>query len=357
MHQPRWKALFICGSLNQTRQMHQIAQALPECDPFYTPYYGDGFVEACRRLGLIDFTILGWPWRKKCMRYLRRHGLRMDHEGRRLGNEYDLVVTCSDVLMPKNISGPNQDRPVVAVQEGITDPQGFWFWARKVLPFVVPRWAAGTAWTGTSNAYSKMCVASDGYRDHFVALGADPDKLVVTGIPNFDDCARYRDNDFPQRDYVLVCTSDTRETLKFDNRRRFIARAVTIAAGRPLIFKLHPNEDPVRSRREILRLAPQAQVFHEGCAEEMVANAQVLICQYSTLAFVGLALGKEVHSYFDVDQLARLLPRQGGGAAAEIAQVCRDLVAETAGARSTTAREKAAAASEHRALPTAEVAS
>lgn len=350
MQQPRWKALFICGSLNQTRQMHQIAQGLPECDAFYTPYYGDGFVELCRRFGLIDFTILGWPWRKKCMRYLRRQGLRMDHEGARLGNDYDLVVTCSDVLMPRNIL----DRPVVAVQEGITDPEGFWFWARRLLPFV-PRWAAGTAWTGTSNQYTRMCVASDGYRDHFVRLGADADKLVVTGIPNFDNCARYHDNDFPHRDYVLVCTSDTRETLKFDNRRRFITRAVAIAAGRQLIFKLHPNEDPERSTREIQRWAPGALVFHKGSAEEMVANAQVLICQYSTLAFVGLALGKEVHSYFDLDDLKRRLPLQGGGAAGRIAQVCRDVVAETAPVRE--ARRRAHADEAAAALSTAGAAS
>ncbi len=325
MQRRRPKALFICGSVNQTRQMHQIARALPDFEAFYTSYYADGFVEHCRRLGLIDFTILGWPWRRKCIRYLRQHGLPMDHEGSRLGNDYDLVVTSSDVLMPENIRG----KRVVAVQEGITDPERFWFWLRRFLPFV-PRWAAGTAWTGTSNLYDKFCVASEGYRDHFIAKGADADRIVVTGIPNFDDCARYRQNDFPLRDYVLVCTSDTRETLKFDNRKRFIQRAVALAAGRPLVFKLHPNENRVRSIGEIERWAPGARVFTEGSAEEMVANSSVLICQYSTLAFVGLALGKEVHSYFDLAELKRLLPLQGGGAALAIAEVCRGLVAEKA---------------------------
>lgn len=324
--QRRFKALFICGSVNQTRQMHQVALNLPECEAFYTAYYGDGFVELCRRLGFIDFTILGWPWRKKCLRYLRANRLPMDHEGARLGIDYDLVVTSSDVLMPKNIL----HRRIVAVQEGITDPEGFWYWARKILPFIVPRWAAGTAWTGTSNQYDRFCVASEGYKDHFVERGADGSKLVVTGIPNFDNCARYFENDFPHRGYVLVCTSDTRETLKFDNRRRFIERAVELAAGRPLFFKLHPNEDFERSTREIKRYAPEARIFTTGSAEEMVANCQVLICQYSTLAFVGLALGKEVHSYFGLERLKRLLPLQSGGRAAErIAEVCRGLLAES----------------------------
>src|SRR5262249_30896868 len=154
------------------------------------------------------------------------------------------------------------------------------------------------------------CVASPGYRDLFARKGADPERIVVTGIPNFDDCQRYRQNDFPDRDYVLVCTSDTRETMKFDNRARFIRRCVKIAAGRPMIFKLHPNENWKRNTREINRWAPGAKVLTRGSAEEMVANSSVLIVQYSTLAYVGLALGKEVHAYADVEQLRRLLPLQ-----------------------------------------------
>ena len=50
--------------------------------------------------------------------------------------------------------------------------------------------------------------------------------------------------------------------------------------------------------------------------------------QYSTLAYVGLALGKEVHSYFDLDDLRRLMPDQHGRAAEKIARVCREVVAE-----------------------------
>lgn len=348
MQRPRKKALFVCGSVNQTKQMHQVALQLPEVDAYYTSYFSDGFVELCRRLRLIDFTILGWQWRRKCMRYLRAHGLRMDHEGTRLGIDYDLVVTSSDVLMPKSIL----DKRIVGVQEGITDPERFWYWVRKVLPFF-PRWAAGTAWTGTSNLFDRFCCASEGYREHFIERGADPSKLVVTGIPNFDDCAKYRDNTFPHRDYVLVCTSDTRETWKFDNRKRFIQRAVAIAAEKkqPLFFKLHPNENRARSTAEINRWAPGAKVFYDGSAEEMVANASTLICQYSTLAFVGLALEKEVHSYFGLEKLRRLLPLQCGGLAAyNIAEVCRGLLAES------PATAKGMGDRESGAMPTVEAA-
>ena len=79
----------------------------------------------------------------------------------------------------------------------------------------------------------------------------------------------------------------------------------------------------------------------------MVANARVVICQYSTLAFVGLALGKEVHSYFDLDDLRRLLPLQGGTAAARIADVCRDLLAAYAASGTTDAGRSRAAATPH----------
>ncbi|MDX2021992.1 MAG: hypothetical protein SF187_17275 [Deltaproteobacteria bacterium] len=313
------RVLFICGSLNQTRQMHKIAQRLPGCEATFSPYYCDGLVEQLRRTGILEFTILGWRRRKECLRYLRQHRLPLDHEGKR--GPYDLVVTCSDVIIPRNIKASR----VVAVQEGITDPEQFWYWARRIFPFI-PRWTSGTAWTGTSNEYDRMCVASEGYRQLFAKRGGDATKMVVTGIPNFDNCQEYFINDFPHHGYVLVCTSDARETLKFDSRARFLKRALRIAAGRRLIFKLHPNEDWNRATQEIKAVAPEALVFTTGCAEEMVANCNVLVCQYSTLAFVGVALGKEVHSYYKLDELQRLLPEQHGRAAEEIAKVCRGVL-------------------------------
>lgn len=315
------RVLFICGSVNQTSQMHQIARELPELEASFTPYYCDGPLELMRRAGMLGFTILGAPWRRDCMAYLEREGLPVDLDGQR--GPYDLVLTCSDLVVPHNV----RRQPLVLVQEGMTDPERFWYWTRKILPFL-PLWSCGTSGTGLSGLYDRFCVASEGYRDLFARKGADPRRIVVTGIPNFDDCQRYRNNTFPQRGHVLVCTSDTRETLKFDNRKRFIRRAVQIAAGRPLIFKLHPNENWSRNTREIRRWAPGAQVFTGGSAEEMVANCDVLIVQYSTLAYVGLALGKEVHAYADLDELRRLLPLQGGGAARSIAAVCRGLLAE-----------------------------
>jgi hypothetical protein len=313
------RILFICGSINQTTQMHQIAGHLRDYNQFFTPYYTDGFLELLRRRRLLEFTILGDKLRERCSRYLESHNLPIDGRGGRGG--YDLVVTCSDLLVQKNI----RTSRIVLVQEGILDPAGRALELCKRFP-ALPLWLAGTATTGLSGHYERFCVASEGYRDYFASHGAPKDRIVVTGIPNFDECERYRTNRFPHRHFVLVCTSDARETFKGDDRRGFISRALAIAAGRLLIFKLHPNENAARATREIHRHAPSALVFARGSAEEMIANCDVLVTQYSSTVFVGLALGKEVHSYFDLETLKRLMPMQGGRAAFAIARVCREIL-------------------------------
>src|SRR5687767_2636388 len=96
----RNKALFICGSINQTTQMHQIARELPEVDAFFTPYYGDREVELMRALGALESTIGGNKLRGRCFEYLREHGLPIDDGGRR--GDYDLVLHCSDLVWPSN---------------------------------------------------------------------------------------------------------------------------------------------------------------------------------------------------------------------------------------------------------------
>lgn len=314
------RVLFICGSIHQTKQMLAIASQLPDVDAWFTPYYVDGVMEWCRRRGLIDMTIAGGPWSKLCLEHLQKHGASIDYQGARGG--YDLVLTAQDAFVPKNATRSK----LLLVQEGMTDPEDFMYRVIKRFPFV-PRWLCSTAAFGLSDAYDRFCVGSEGYRDFFARKGVRPEKMVVTGIPNFDDCEKYRANDFPHRDYVLVCTSDARETFKLDDRKKFLREARRIAAGRPMIFKLHPNEKWERATREIRAIAPDALVYTTGSAEEMVANCSVLVVEYSTLSYVALALGKEVHSHFDVDVLRRLLPWQNGGrAAANVARECRQLL-------------------------------
>jgi hypothetical protein len=317
------RALFICGSMNQTTQLHAVARQLRTihaCEPWFSPYYLDGPLEVARRAGLLEFTPPGCKLRSRCLEHLVRHGLRVDDGGHR--HDYDLVVLCSDLFVPHNVRG----RPTVLVQEGILDPIGLRFQLCRRLP-ALPRWIAGTATTGLSGLFDHFCVASDGYRDLFARHGVPADRLVVTGIPNFDDCAQYLDNDFPYRGYVLVCTSDARETMKLlDNRRAFLRWAKQIARRRPVLFKLHPNEHVERATREIHAVFPRAMVLAKGSAEEMIANADAVVTQYSSVVFVGIALGREVHSYFDVPTLRRLAPVQNGMGARNIAEVCAGLL-------------------------------
>ena len=318
----RKKILFIGGSLNMTRMTHAVARHLQdEFDCWFTPYYSDGlynFVATHTRL--TDFTVLGGGnFRRQTDAYLREHDLPVDYRGE--AREYDLYVTTTDLLVPRNL----RDRPFILIQEGMTDPEGFMY--HMVRWFRLPRFLASTSTNGLSHQYRYFCVASAGYRDFFIRKGVRPEKLVVTGIPNFDNIAAVRHNDFPHRNYVLVATSDARETYKFDNRKKFLRRAVEIAAGRPMIFKLRPNEKFDRARREIREVVGDVPIYTDGNIDHMIANCDALICQYSTVVYVGLALGKEVHSYFDLEMLKRLMPMQNGGASGgNIAQVCRHIL-------------------------------
>jgi len=327
------KALFICGSLNQTKMMYEVSRHLPQLDAFFTPYFCDGPGRLVQRTGVLDFTVLGGRFQRQTMQFLHQRGVALDLEG--MNGPYDLVVTCSDLIVPRRIRGSR----LILVQEGMTDPENSVY--RMVRALGLPRWMAQTSTTGLSDAYDIFCVASEGYRDLFVAKGVRPEKIRVTGIPNFDHCESYRDNDFPHRDYVLVATSDMRETFKYENRRKFVERAVRIADGRPLIFKFHPNENAGRAAREVERYAPQALHFSEGMTDHMIANCQALVTRYSSVVYVAAALGKEIHSDLTPAALQKLLPWQNGGtSAARIAKECLALLErdEAPLARSATQR-------------------
>lgn len=320
----RPRVLFICGSLNQTTQLHAVAREMSHVSAYFSPFYGSRYVTTLRRLGFLENTIGGNKLRARCLDYLQRSGLAVDRDGARGG--YDLIVACTDVALPDNLHGA----PLVVVQEGILDPPGLAMSLVRRFPERLPRWLSGTAASGLSGKYARFCVASAGYRDLFIARGAPPARLVVTGIPNFDACAAYRDNDFPHRGYALVCSSDARETYKWHDREAFIRRSLCIAGRRPVLFKLHPNERVLRAKREIARLAPHASVYVDGPTNAMIANCSVLISEWSSVAFVGLALGKEVHSSHPMSELRRLLPWQNGDAARRIARVCDELLGKGA---------------------------
>jgi len=314
------KILFICGSLNQTTMMHKISQHFPDDQCYFTPYYSDGFLKLLTNSNMLDFSILGGQFRQRTFSYLTQHYLKIDCEG--TDNDYDLVYTCSDLIVPKNV----RNKKLILVQEGMTDPENLMYYLVKNLK--LPRWMASTSVTGLSHAYDKFCVASDGYRNIFIRKGVDPKKIEVTGIPNFDNCREFLDNDFPYKNYVLVATSDSRETFKYENRKKFIERAKEIAARKQLIFKLHPNENIKRAIAEINLYAPGSLIFSSGNTSHMIANCDTLITRYSSVVYIGLALGKKVYSEFNVEQLEKLVPIQNNGTSAQtIADIGRSLLA------------------------------
>lgn len=299
------KILFICGSLNQTTMMYKISQQLTEFDQYFTPYYADGLLGFFADRGKLGFTVVGGKFRAATEKFLNEKNLKIDYKGVR--NDYDYVFTCSDLIIPKNI----KNKKIVLVQEGMTDPEKLNYYIVRYLG--LPRYLASTSMSGLSHAYDLFCVASEGYRDFFIKKGCNPDKIVATGIPNFDNCKEHLNNNFPHKNYVLVCTSDMRETVSYENRKKTILDAVKIADGRPMIFKLHPNEKVERATREINKYAPGALVYATGNTNDMIANCDVLVTKYSTVVYVGMALGKEVYSYFDINILRRLTPMQNGG--------------------------------------------
>jgi hypothetical protein len=306
----RKKALFICGSMNQTTMMHKISKHLLGFDSFFTPYYDDGIIGYLASKGLLEFTILGNKARTKTENYLISNKLNIDPEKR--NNEYDLVFTCSDLIIPNNI----RFNKIILIQEGMTDPENLMYYLVKYLG--LPRFFASTSTTGLSDAYRLFFVASEGYKKLFIKKGVNPEKIVVTGIPNFDNTIEFIKNDFPHKNFVLVATSDSRETFKYENRKKFINKALEIANGRKLIFKLHPNENFKRAINEINKYAPNALVYTDENINHMIANCDVLITKYSTVVYIGIALGKEVYSYFNIDQLKELSPIQNNGTSAEL---------------------------------------
>lgn len=320
------KILYICGSLNQTTMMHQIADNLPEFESYFTPYYTDGFLGLIVKTGILDFTIMGGQAKNRTLDYLKEHQLNIDLNGRK--HDYDLVFTCSDLIVPLNI----RKYKVILVQEGMTDPENFAYYLVKYLGF--PRWSASTSTTGLSDLYDIFCVASEGYKNFFISKGVRDEKIRVTGIPNFDNCQQYMDNDIPYNNYVLVATSDMRETYKYENRKKFIKNAVKIADGKQVIFKLHPNENIERATEEINKHAPGSIIYTDTNIDPLIANCDTLITRYSSVVYVGLALGKNVYSDFDLAQLKKMVPDQNGGTSAKnIALVAKEFIEDTSNNR------------------------
>ncbi|QEM03209.1 UDP-N-acetyl glucosamine 2-epimerase [Mucilaginibacter rubeus] len=314
------KILFITGSINQTTQMHQIANELPEFDCWFSQLFTDNTTlnTIINKTTLLSGTVLSTKFRLISEEYLQKHALQIDFRAQK--NKYDLVVFCTDLIVPPRM----RNIKTIWVQEGMIDRYTPWSSVVKALK-LPPTLCGNTSLNGSSNICDVYCAASEGYKQYFTGKGTSERKIVVTGMPNYDNLVQHVNNDFPNHNYVMVATTDMRETFRIENRIAFIKKAVKIADGRPLLFKLHPNENVERAEKEIYANTPAGTlVYSKGNTNHMIANCCELITQYSTVVYTGIALGKKVHSLFDVNELKRLAPIQNDGVSARnIAAICR----------------------------------
>ena len=322
---PKKRILFLIGSMNQTLQMESIASFLPEFDCYFSQLFSDNyFISRAIKLGVLDTTILGNKLRAIAETYLTSKGLPQDYQATQ--HSYDLVVYCSDMIIPKKLRGIKS----IWVQEGMIDP--YTLLSKMIQQLKLPRyWSMGTSLNGTSNECDIYCTASSAYSDYIVKYGTNRKKTIITGIPNYDHLEKHLQNDFPHKDYVMVATTDMRETFRYENRIEFIKKCVEISNGRQLLFKLHPNEKFERATQEIRQVCPEdTLIFTKGNTNEMIANSCELITQYSTVVYTGIALGKKVHSYFNLDDLYAQMPIQNQGKSAEhIATICKNYINHT----------------------------
>lgn len=306
--------------MNQTTQMHKISQELPEHEAYFTPFFDTGFLNWLNKLKLVEYTILGSRYRQNAINYINENSLKLDYRGK--NDDYDLVITSQDITVPRNI----KKFKIILVQEGMTDPPDWRYHTTRFLH--LPRWCASTSMTGLSHQYDYFCVASEGFKDQFIERGIDQNKIRVTGIPNFDEINKMKDLEFDHKNFVLVATSDIRETLRYENRKKFVEFAKKIANGRNLIFKLHPNENAKKRTKEIKKYAPDALVYHGVSIDPLIANCDVLISRFSSTVFPALILGKEVYCDLGNDLLKKLAPIQNNGTSAKnIAEVAKELLA------------------------------
>lgn len=275
------------------------------------------------KLKTIEHSILSGKFKKMGDQFVKDNGLQYDYAGESLGHKYDLIFMCTDLSYPKIC----KETRTIFVQEGMTDPVSSW--ARLIKKLKLPPYMAWkTSLNGSSNRADIYCVASEGYKDYFSQMGTEKERVIVTGIPNYDNAKEFVSNDFPYKDYVLVCTSDIREQKFSEDRIGFIQKCIEIADGKPLFFKLHPNENGDRAYNEILQYTPKGtMVFQDEDTNHMIANCTELITQYSTVVYIGIALGKPVHSYFNIEVLKKQLPVQNRGTSAfKIADLAREFV-------------------------------
>ena len=161
---------------------------------------------------LLEFTIIGAKLAERCEQVPARRGSRH----RLPADGADLTISWS--------------RAPMSSSRRTSDATGS-CWCRKASPIrrtatfrlvqrhrSLPLWLAGTAATGLSDAYRAFCVASDGYRDLFIAQGREGGKDRRHRHPELRQLRALSRQRICAPALVLVCTSPLREIFRREDR-------------------------------------------------------------------------------------------------------------------------------------------
>lgn len=321
------KIICVVGSLNQTKQLHLISKHLNEdFDIYFTQIYGEGlFYRVVAESGVMDNTVLGKDssFTKLSREYILDNQLQYDYRAQSKGNQYDLALLSTDMIVPKTLRRIKS----IWVQEGMIDPiKTSGILIKKLgLPTY---FTSDTSLNGTSNRADIYCAMSSGYKDYFSKWGTDRAKIIITGVPNFDNIISFAENPYPESGFVLIATSDIRELGGNENRVDFFKKCREIARDRKVIYKPHPNENLNRVTREVKMVIPDVDIITKPVLDTLIAHCDTFITQWSSSAYVGLVMGKTIYSYFPIEELEANKPLQNGGKSAEIiAQIAREFIA------------------------------
>jgi len=316
------KCLFVCLTAYNTTILKHVADELKDWDCWFTPifYNDDIVVKIAKIFGVFKRALES---QKKTIEKMHQLCVNIDFEAKQT---YDIIVLGNDFYIPEKL---NRFQPKVLVQEGWLWPYGIkrWLVANTFLPVIF----AGASGSGLSKSYEFYCVASDKYKELGIKSGIPKEKIKVTGLPTLDSLlSTYKQNNISkQRDeFVLLTTHPGREYFEGENRKKLLLKTRKIANKRPIIVKLHPNENINRAKKEISFWLPEAKVLINNDVNQLIADCSVLITTYSTTIYYALLLGKEVYCDYPIEKVKEFLPIQNGVSAKKIADICREAISK-----------------------------
>jgi len=155
-------------------------------------------------------------------------------------------------------------------------------------------------------ACSKIAVTGDYSRNRFIEEGIPPEKIVVTGLPRFDDIRNktFESNALrrqlglaPDRSVVALLTDAQVEHRLWTARRRrdFIKKVLPACQKFPdvqFVIKIHPYEDPTDYQRAVKELGWNIPVSKNIPLHELINASDAIMTGISTTGAETLIFNK-----------------------------------------------------------------